>query len=305
MSAEAVAWVYRHSPYRGVVFAVHLAIADTVNDLHDNRFYARQAHLAAKARVSVRRARDAIETLMADGYIAPTDPAAADPDERESAGRPVDWTFLFPECPVVFDPRRKARTPDTTSGGADTTSGVPRTPRPGLTQEEPKDNPTSRAAGSQGHPRREGAPGSDAREDLATGEWGMDRAGTEPRPARGDGPTTPAWDLARTRIDAGGLARRHNARQVAVAVQAMLDRGYTEDQIRRALAARATITPAALEIECSKAAQVDTAERAAAERESAHHQPPTDPLTPDVLDVMPYLADLDDVTLAQRGYHRI
>lgn len=56
MSAEATAWVWRHSPWRGdhAKFVLHLAVADVVNDVHDNLFWMAQANLADKAGVSRR-----------------------------------------------------------------------------------------------------------------------------------------------------------------------------------------------------------------------------------------------------------
>jgi hypothetical protein len=52
MSAEATGWVWKHSPYEGAQLLVHLAIADVVNDIHENEFWMSTATLAAKAKVS-------------------------------------------------------------------------------------------------------------------------------------------------------------------------------------------------------------------------------------------------------------
>lgn len=54
LSAEATAWVWRHSPWRGQhhKFVLHLAVADVVNDVHDNLFWMAQSNLAEKAGVS-------------------------------------------------------------------------------------------------------------------------------------------------------------------------------------------------------------------------------------------------------------
>jgi predicted RNA-binding Zn ribbon-like protein len=52
MSAEATGWVWRHSPYRGSELLVHLAIADVVNDAHDNEFFMSTEALSRKAKVS-------------------------------------------------------------------------------------------------------------------------------------------------------------------------------------------------------------------------------------------------------------
>lgn len=52
MSAEATGWVWKHSPYSGAQLLVHLAIADVVNDAHDNEFWMSTYKLATKAKVS-------------------------------------------------------------------------------------------------------------------------------------------------------------------------------------------------------------------------------------------------------------
>lgn len=52
MSAEATGWVWKHSPYSGSQLLVHLAIADVVNDAHDNEFWMSTYKLATKAKVS-------------------------------------------------------------------------------------------------------------------------------------------------------------------------------------------------------------------------------------------------------------
>lgn len=50
MSAEATAWVWRCSPWRGqhAKFVLHLAVADVVNDAHGNEFWMSHSALAAK-----------------------------------------------------------------------------------------------------------------------------------------------------------------------------------------------------------------------------------------------------------------
>lgn len=62
MSAEAVGWVWNHSPYRGSELLVHLAIADVANDLHHNEFWMSTASLAKKAKV----ARSTVTATLSD-----------------------------------------------------------------------------------------------------------------------------------------------------------------------------------------------------------------------------------------------
>ena len=71
MSAEATGEVWRTSPYRGVLFTIQLAIADVVNDAHDNEFWMRADALAVKARTSRRTVMEGLATLKRDGWIVP------------------------------------------------------------------------------------------------------------------------------------------------------------------------------------------------------------------------------------------
>lgn len=119
MSAEAVGWVFRHSPFKGAAFAVHQAIADSVNDQNGNEFWMASPNLAVKARVSERAARGAIATLVEKGYIEPVDATMFDPTERQRAGRPARYRFLFPDdAPVVYETRKRAMR-DTPMVGSD------------------------------------------------------------------------------------------------------------------------------------------------------------------------------------------
>jgi hypothetical protein len=108
MSADAVGWVYRHSPYSGVAFQVHHAVADSVNDQHGNEFWMTKPNLAIKARTSVASAKRAMEAMVADGYLDLLE---------ESGGRDGSrYRFLFPDVPVIYDSR---------------STGSPRTGSPG------------------------------------------------------------------------------------------------------------------------------------------------------------------------------
>ena len=69
MSAEATGWVFRHSPMLGTAFAVHLAIADSVNEANGYQFWARQAWLAAKARTTRKTVWEALGKLEAEGLL--------------------------------------------------------------------------------------------------------------------------------------------------------------------------------------------------------------------------------------------
>lgn len=98
MSAEAVGWVYRYSPYEGATFAVHLAMADVANDVHDYELWTFNAYLATKARVSIASVERAHATMRAEGFLDLLQPARG----RGEANR---WRFLFPDVPVVWETR--------------------------------------------------------------------------------------------------------------------------------------------------------------------------------------------------------
>jgi hypothetical protein len=100
MSSDASGWVWRFSPYKGSVFAVHQAIADTANDQNNNELWLSQSKLATKARVSRRAVLDALATLQSDGFIRRL-------GGGKETGTVVRYEFLFPRhLPVVYETRR-------------------------------------------------------------------------------------------------------------------------------------------------------------------------------------------------------
>jgi len=70
MSNEAMGWVWNHSPYTGSQLLVHLAIADVVNDLHNNEFYMSTEKLARKAKVSRSTVVTALGDMVERGLLA-------------------------------------------------------------------------------------------------------------------------------------------------------------------------------------------------------------------------------------------
>jgi hypothetical protein len=89
MSAEASGFVWKRSPYKGPTFTVHLAIADTVNDLHEEQFWMSVAKVARKARLSPNRTRNAIHELLEDGYLELVHEA------NMAEYRPNTYRFIF------------------------------------------------------------------------------------------------------------------------------------------------------------------------------------------------------------------
>lgn len=113
MSSEAVGYVYRHSPYGDKTFNVHHAIADIVNDVHDNLFWLPLGKLAKKSRCSRPTTTAAMEQLVKDGFVelVQASKGGGAPGEGSSVYR-----FLFPEKPVIFDSRFSAKPVNTVSG---------------------------------------------------------------------------------------------------------------------------------------------------------------------------------------------
>lgn len=100
MSLGALGYVYKHSGTKGTTFAVHMAIADSVNDEYRNRFFLSQTKTATKARVSVRAVRDALNTLVEEGYLREIKGKT-----HRGGGRKLrQFVFLTPDRPVVYDP---------------------------------------------------------------------------------------------------------------------------------------------------------------------------------------------------------
>lgn len=96
MSMEAMSYVYRHSPYTGANFIIHLSIADSVNDQHNNTFWMSVAKLADKSRVARKTATAAIATIVNDGYLVL---------EQKRTGGTNMYRFVFIDRPVVFESR--------------------------------------------------------------------------------------------------------------------------------------------------------------------------------------------------------
>lgn len=92
MSAETVGWTFKKSPYRGALFALHLAVADIVNDTHGYQLWASVSNLAAKARVSERSARAGLAQMVEDGLLVKV---------AERPGAPTTYRFEMPDDPCT------------------------------------------------------------------------------------------------------------------------------------------------------------------------------------------------------------
>lgn len=102
MSVGAQNYVLRFSPYTGVRYAVHLAIADSVNDEHHREFWMAVGKLARKARVTRSAASKALAELEGAGFL--------DCIER-NRNTPSRYRFLQPPAPMVYDPDQRGGVP--------------------------------------------------------------------------------------------------------------------------------------------------------------------------------------------------
>lgn len=138
MSAEAMGWVYRHSPYRGTEFAVHLALADSANDQNAYRLWLAIPTLASKARVSRGMVGRALARMVDDGYLQPLTTA----DQARARNQAREYRFIFAEGAEVVHETRPSRDDESPL------ARPPREPRATTarsTQGEPKENPITRA----------------------------------------------------------------------------------------------------------------------------------------------------------------
>lgn len=89
MSNEALGWVWKHSPYRGVQRLLHIAVADVVNDLHGNEFWMTQSNLADKAGASRRTVGTWLAQAVEDGYLELV-------EDNTGRGKANRYRFEFP-----------------------------------------------------------------------------------------------------------------------------------------------------------------------------------------------------------------
>ncbi len=94
LSSEAIGYVFKYSPHTGITFQVHLAIADTVNDVYRNETWFALANLADKARVSRPSAQRALAALIDSGDLIVVDPTVG--ADGKPTGRPGRYRMLRP-----------------------------------------------------------------------------------------------------------------------------------------------------------------------------------------------------------------
>ena len=90
MSAEAVGWVYKFSPYTGAPFSVHLAIADSANDQYGMELWMALGKLGRKARVSRSTTSEIVAQMVEDGLLELVE------QSKGGRHRPSRYRFLMP-----------------------------------------------------------------------------------------------------------------------------------------------------------------------------------------------------------------
>lgn len=223
MSAEATGWVYRFSPYTGVRFTIHHAIADSVNDQNADEFWMRQGVLARKARTTRGTVNAALATMIEEGFLVLLE---------ERPGGANRYRFLYPEgVALVYDPRSGVRAARTSGvGSGDTRVSATATGGARSADTEPKGNP-------MGEPKGEPA-------DLAgrlDAELPLgDSAPPEDPKATAKRITDTAWEARTPRPTTPWIATRRM-------VEKFLAAGWLERDIIAALAAAPTWTTGAVE----------------------------------------------------------
>ena len=137
VSAEAVGWVYRHSPYRGQFLAVHLAIADVVNDQAGHQFWMSLPKLASKARVDRGTAKRAIDHMCSKDEWGQEPFLVLVQQSNGGRSRPSVYRFRYPDVPVVYETRASGTEP---AHGAD----LPARGARGKELNEPNEQPCAR-----------------------------------------------------------------------------------------------------------------------------------------------------------------
>lgn len=102
MSVEAITYVWQQSPYSGSTLIVHLAVADVVNDLHDNEFWSAIEPLAAKCNLNRRTVERALAQLVDDGWLT----RLVDGKEK---GQPSRYRFDIDGAEGTADRRTRVR----------------------------------------------------------------------------------------------------------------------------------------------------------------------------------------------------
>ena len=93
MSIDAMKWVFDNSPYKGTRRLIHLIIADVVNPMAQNHFWAANETVAQRAACSRQYVNTALGEMVADGYLK----VVKEGKPTTGKGHTVKYEFIFPE----------------------------------------------------------------------------------------------------------------------------------------------------------------------------------------------------------------
>ena len=91
-------WAFEHSPYKGAALVVHLALADSANDMYGHELWASQTWIARKTRTSRSTVNEILRRMVDDGYLEVL-------EDNVKSGRPNRYRFVFPEVDKVWQAR--------------------------------------------------------------------------------------------------------------------------------------------------------------------------------------------------------
>ena len=92
MSAEGEAFVEKHSPYTGIVYAIHLRFGHLENNTRGHRLWMADKNVAKLCRCDVKTIRRAKKRMIDDGFLELLQPP--------SHHSPAVYRFLFPKSGV-------------------------------------------------------------------------------------------------------------------------------------------------------------------------------------------------------------
>jgi len=234
MSAEATGWVWRHSPYVGVAFAIHLALADSANDQHGYRLFARKQWTADKARTTRKTVREVMGQMVADGMLEVLVVRHA---------HPTEYRLLLPQVEPMWTPNAGVPRADTNPSHGGTSGST-------MTERQVPPDGTTGSTETEGRQKVEETPPTPPREPATT---------APAEPATSTPMVEETIQLLTTR--AGPHARklthagRHRLERLHATLAAALAEGWTPAGLARALTvddlADVSSVPAVLTARCA------------------------------------------------------
>lgn len=102
MSADALAYALKNSPYKGSTWIIHIMLGDIANDAHGYRLWLSQASIAKKAKTTRSTVALAVQQMVSDGFLTLE-------EDNSACGKPNVYIFNLSENQTP--PVRKSDTP--------------------------------------------------------------------------------------------------------------------------------------------------------------------------------------------------